>query len=154
MPRRVYLDKQTPSVYKALLATATEIRARAADVGLPRSTLELVNIRVSQINRCLFCLDMHSRQALEAGETGQRLAVLPAWREASLFTEQERAALDLAEAVTTVAGEHLGDEEYVRARQALSDDETSLVIWAAVTINAFNRVSILSAHPVRPRPAT
>lgn len=62
---RVYIDKQTPSVYQGLSKTAAELRARAADTGLSRTTLELVNIRVSQLNRCLFCLDLHTRVALE-----------------------------------------------------------------------------------------
>ncbi|MGP3967293.1 carboxymuconolactone decarboxylase family protein [Streptomyces sp. 6N223] len=155
MTKRVYLDKQSPSVFAAMSATAAEIRARADDAGLSRVTLELVNVRVSQINACAYCLDLHSRRALAAGETPQRLAVLPAWRETELFTDVERAALEIAEAVTLVAGpgRHLPDADYDRLRQSLTDDQLSLLIWAAIAINAFNRVSILSRHPVPPRGA-
>ncbi|HVK20179.1 MAG TPA: carboxymuconolactone decarboxylase family protein [Actinokineospora sp.] len=148
---RIYLDKQTPSVYKALTALSAELKARAADVGVPRITLELVNVRVSQINQCVFCLDLHSRLALEAGETQQRLALLPAWRETTLYTAKERAALALAEAVTQVADTHISDDDYAAARVDLSDDEVSVITWAAITINTFNRVSILSDHPIQRR---
>ncbi|MDA3631272.1 carboxymuconolactone decarboxylase family protein [Saccharopolyspora oryzae] len=149
--RRIYVDKQSPSVYKAMLAAAAELHQRTADVGLERSTLELVNVRVSQINRCAFCLDRHSRLAERAGVTPQRLAVLAAWREVDLFTDEERAALEIAEAVTLVADRHVSDEEYARFREHLSDDAVSLLIWAATTINAFNRVSIMSRHRVAER---
>lgn len=151
-PRRVYIDKQTPTVYKALSKTAAELRIRAQAADLTRTTLELVNIRVSQLNGCLFCLDLHTRVALEEGETTQRIAVLPAWREAELFSDVERAALEIAEAVTLVAEEHLSDEEYAAAREHLTDDQISVLIWSAIMINAFNRVSILSRHPIKRQP--
>lgn len=153
-PSRIYLDKQTPSVFKALRATAAEVRARASEAALSRTTLELVNLRVSQINGCAYCLDLHTDLALRAGETTQRLAVLPGWRDTSLFSDTERAALELAEAVTRVADTELSDEDYARARTVLSDDQLSVLLWAAITINAFNRVSILSRHEVAPRDAS
>ncbi|MEU9805112.1 carboxymuconolactone decarboxylase family protein [Mycobacterium sp. NPDC050853] len=149
--RRVYIDKQTPSVYQALTKTAAELRARAAEAGLSRITLELVNIRVSQLNRCLFCLDLHTRVALEEGESTQRIAVLPVWEEAELFSDVERAALRIAEAVTEVTDEHLTDEQYTAAREHLSDDQVSVLVWSAVMINTFNRISILSRHPIKKR---
>lgn len=125
------------------------MRAAGEAAGLPRSLLELVNVRVSQLNRCVFCLNLHSRLALEAGVTPQLLAVLPAWSETELFDDKERAALTIAEATTEVTGHHLTDAEYAAAAEVLTPDELSVVIWAAVTINAFNRVSILSRHPVK-----
>lgn len=149
--RRVYIDKQSPSIFRAMAATSAEIRARAEAIGLPRTTIELVNVRVSQVNACVYCLDLHTGLAIEAGESVQRLAVLPGWRETALFTPAERAALTLAEAVTLVAGDHLGADAYDGLREVLTDDELSVLIWAAISINAFNRVSILSGHPVHPR---
>lgn len=154
MQDRIFIDKQTPSVFKAMTATAAEIRARAGELGVDRILLELVNVRASQLNACAFCLDRHTQLALDVGETAQRLGVLPAWRELDLFTPRERAALELTEAVTLVADQHPDDATYERARTALTDDEVSLVIWAAIAINAFNRVSILSQHPVRRRSGT
>ena len=109
MPKRVFVDKQVPTAYKALSAVAAEVRAAAADAGLDRAFMELINVRVSQMNRCVFCLDLHSRLAIESGVTTQRLAILPAWRDTELFDAKEKAALRLAEAVTAVGGEHLDD---------------------------------------------
>ncbi|GAA1212653.1 carboxymuconolactone decarboxylase family protein [Prauserella alba] len=154
MSDRVFIDKQTPSVFKALTATATEIRSRAREIGLDTVLLELVNVRASQLNACTFCLDRHTHLAIEAGETVQRLAVLPGWRDTDLFTSREQAALELTEAVTLVAQQHPDDEAYARARANLTDDEVSLITWAAITINAFNRVSLMSKHPVRRRSGT
>ncbi len=148
---RVYIDKQTPSVYQGLTKTAAELRTRATEAGLSRTTLELVNIRVSQLNRCLFCLDLHTRVALEEGESTQRIAVLPVWQEAELFSDVERAALTIAEAVTKVADCHLTDEQYADARAHLSDDQISALVWSAIMINTFNRISILSRHPIKRR---
>ncbi|GGV99438.1 alkyl hydroperoxide reductase AhpD [Streptomyces narbonensis] len=147
--RRVYLDKQSPTAYRALLATADAVRAAAAEAGLDRVLVELVNLRVSQINGCASCLDVHTRAALRAGETTRRLGVLPAWRDTELFTPRERAALALAEATTDPADSLAQERAYGPAREVLNDDEISAVIWVAITINAFNRVSILSRHPVR-----
>ena len=148
--RRIYIDKQTPKAYHALVQTSEAVRTAAAEAGLDRALVELVNLRVSQINGCAYCLHVHTRAALRAGETPQRLGVLAAWRDTELFTPAERAALALAEA-TTAAPDGAGqDSAYAEAREVLTDDQTAAVIWVAVTINAFNRVSIMSRHPVRP----
>ncbi|MBL1075589.1 carboxymuconolactone decarboxylase family protein [Nocardia sp. 2] len=149
---RIWLDKQHPEVFHALNSVALTIRTAAATVDLGRAVMELVNVRVSQLNSCAFCLDLHVRQAREAGVTAQQLAVLDAWRRApELYTKQEQAALILAETVTTLPDEAIIEREYAAARQHLSDDQMSVLIWAATTIGAFNRVSTMSKHPVRVR---
>ncbi|MER5640589.1 carboxymuconolactone decarboxylase family protein [Kitasatospora sp. NPDC002227] len=150
---RVFVDKQSPQAYRALLATAEAVRGVAAEAGLDRRLVELVNLRVSQLNGCAFCLDAHTRAAVKAGETVQRLGVLAAWRDTELFGPQERAALALAEATTHPADAGAQESAYAAARESLTEDQISAVVWVAVTINAFNRVSILSKHPVRPAPA-
>ncbi|MEU0939501.1 MULTISPECIES: carboxymuconolactone decarboxylase family protein [unclassified Embleya] len=147
---RVFVDKRSPRAYKALTGTAEAVREAAAEAGLNRPLVELINIRVSQLNACAFCLDLHTRTALRAGETAQRLAVLPAWRDTALFSARERAALALAEATTHPADAGAQEVAYAAARATLTDDEISAVIWVAITMNAFNRVSIMSKHPVRP----
>ncbi|MYW62916.1 carboxymuconolactone decarboxylase family protein [Streptomyces sp. SID8379] len=147
--RRVFVDKQSPEAYHALVETAEAVRATAADAGLDRRLVELVNLRVSQLNGCAYCLNVHTRAALRAGETTQRLGVLAAWRDTAVFTERERAALALAEATTAPADAALQSDAYDDARAHFTDAEISAVIWVAITINAFNRVSILSKHPVR-----
>lgn len=148
-PRRIFIDKQSPKAYHALVQTSEAVRAVAADAGLDRTLVELVNLRVSQINGCAYCLHVHTRAALRAGETTQRLGVLPAWRDTELFSPAERAALGLAEATTEPADAAAQESAYTAARAALTEDQISAVIWVAITINAFNRVSILSKHPVQ-----
>ncbi|MFD8750055.1 carboxymuconolactone decarboxylase family protein [Kitasatospora sp. NPDC059577] len=151
--RRVFIDKQSPQAYKALVAAAEATREVAAEAGLDRRLVELVNLRVSQINGCAYCLNVHTRAALREGETTQRLGVLPAWRDTEVFDARERAALALAEATTDPADAALQAAAYAAAREVLGEAEISAVVWVAITINAFNRVSIMSKHPVRPAPA-
>ncbi|MEU6098256.1 carboxymuconolactone decarboxylase family protein [Streptomyces sp. NPDC047079] len=147
--QRIFIDKQSPAAYHALVATSEAVHAVAADAGLERTLVELVNLRVSQINVCAYCLHLHTRAALRAGDTAQRLGVLAAWRDTELFTPEERAAFALAEATTDPKDAAAQETAYEEARQVLSDDQISAVVWVAITINAFNRVSILSKHPVR-----
>ncbi|MGW2896585.1 carboxymuconolactone decarboxylase family protein [Streptomyces sp. NPDC001212] len=149
--RRIFIDKQSPTAYRALVQTAEAVRTVATEAGLDRTLVELVNLRVSQINGCAYCLNVHTRAAVRAGETTQRIGVLAAWRDTELFTPDERAALALAEATTDPGDAALQETAYDTAREVLTDDQISAVIWAAVTINAFNRVSIMSKHPVRPQ---
>ncbi|EFF89701.1 4-carboxymuconolactone decarboxylase [Streptomyces sp. e14] len=148
--RRIFIDKQSPAAYDALVRTSEAVRKVAADAGLDRSLVELIDLRVSQLNGCAYCLHVHTRAALRTGETTQRLGVLAAWRDTDLFTPAERAALALAEATTAAADTAAQETAYAAAREVLTDDQISAAIWVAVTINAFNRVSILSRHPVRP----
>ncbi|MFJ4713560.1 carboxymuconolactone decarboxylase family protein [Streptomyces sp. NPDC088785] len=147
--QRVFVDKQSPDAYQALVRAGEAVRATAAEAGLDRRLVELVNLRVSQLNGCAYCLNVHTRAALRAGETTQRLGVLAAWRDTEVFTGRERAALGLAEATTAPADAGLQSAAYEEARRHLGDAEISAVIWVAITINAFNRVSVLSKHPVR-----
>lgn len=144
--RGLYLDQQDPTIYKAMRAWSDDIARVRDELGVDPKLVELVNIRVSQINGCHYCLDVHTRRARAAGEADRRLTVLPAWRETDLFTEQERAALDFAEAATELPP----FEERVRreqaAREVLGDDVFALVSWLAIAMSAFNRLSIVSRH--------
>ncbi|MFD4723380.1 carboxymuconolactone decarboxylase family protein [Streptomyces sp. NPDC058423] len=146
--QRVFIDKFDPDVFRALARTAQAAGAAATSAGLPTSLVELVNVRVSQINGCAFCLRAHTRAALEAGETAQRLGLLPAWRETEVFTPAERSALTLAEATTNLRESARGAAA-AAARAELTDEQISAVLWVAISINAFNRVSIMSGHPVK-----
>jgi AhpD family alkylhydroperoxidase len=134
-------------------AVAGEVAATAQAAGLDPLLVELVNVRVSQLNGCGYCLDLHVRRALKNGETPQRLTVLPAWPDVDLFSPTEQAALALAEAVTTLPDHHTRERACAGAREQLTDDQFSAISWLAITMNAFNRISIISGHPVRPRPA-
>ena len=116
--------------------------AYLAKCGLEPSLLHLLEFRVSQINGCAYCLDMHSKDLRAAGETEQRLYVLEAWREAPFYTERERAALAWAEAVTLVTEGHVPDEVYEQARGQFSEEELVNLTLAVVTINGWNRLNI------------
>lgn len=149
---RVLIDKQNRPVYRAQVAVAVAVRDAVAEAGLDRSLVELVNIRVSQINGCAYCLDTHVRDALKEGVSTQQLAVLSAWRETDLFGDLERAALTLAESVTRLPSTYEQDRDYAEARRHLTDDQLSAIAWVTVAMNAFNRISIVSRHTPRPDP--
>ncbi|KUI35162.1 4-carboxymuconolactone decarboxylase [Mycobacterium sp. IS-1496] len=136
---RIKMFKAAPELYSAMM-TLSEASAKDLDPVIA----ELIKIRASQINCCAFCLDMHTRDARKGGETEQRLALIAAWEEAGdLFTERERAALALAEAITEVAGRGaVSDEVYGRAAQVFTDRELAQVIAMTVTINAWNRINL------------
>lgn len=142
---RIKMFKTSPELYGAMM-TLSEASAKDVDPTIA----ELVKIRASQINRCAFCLDMHTRDARTRGETEQRLALVAAWEEAGdLFTERERAALALAEAVTEVATRGaVSDEVYSRAAAVFSDRELGQLIAMAVTINAWNRINLAAPQPI------
>jgi AhpD family alkylhydroperoxidase len=148
---RLFIDKQSPDAYRSMSAVASAVAGTAKAAGLDQLLVELVNIRISQLNGCGFCLDLHVRRAVKNGETPQRLAVLPAWRDVDLFSPTEQAALALAEAITMLPDHHTRERERARAREQLTDDQFSAISWIAITMNAFNRISIISGHPVRPR---
>ncbi|MFE9373111.1 carboxymuconolactone decarboxylase family protein [Streptomyces sp. NPDC006711] len=147
-PRRVIISKQHPASYKALIILSQEVEESAAAAGLGPLLIELPKIRASQINGCAFCLRMHTRDALKKGENPDRIAVLPGWEETGCFSETERAALRLTEAVTRVSDGHVSDEDYNAAAALLTEDQISAVSWLAILMNAFNRVAVTSRYPV------
>ena len=108
-------------------------------------------MRVSQLNGCAFCLDLHARLAREAGVTQQRLDMLPTWRETKVFTEREGALLAVAEAATVLPLTEDSKADLAAVHHLLGDEAFAAAEWVALTINMFNRVSILSEHPVRER---
>jgi AhpD family alkylhydroperoxidase len=146
----LHIDKQTPEAYQAMVGVSTAVLGAAKGAGLSRSLVELVNVRVSQLNGCPTCLEVHHRRAAAAGVTEKQLATLSVWRDTELFDEHEQAALRLAEVTSALPDHDTAEREYASAREVLTDDELSVVIWVAITIGAFNRVSILSRHEVKP----
>ncbi|WP_426688458.1 carboxymuconolactone decarboxylase family protein [Rhodanobacter ginsengiterrae] len=110
---------------------------------LEPALIELVLMRASQLNGCAYCMDMHSKDARAAGETEQRLYVLPAWREAPFYSDRERAALAWCEAVTRLDPIHgVADEVYAQARAQFSEKELGDLNMAVILINAWNRIAI------------
>ncbi|MFF7857406.1 carboxymuconolactone decarboxylase family protein [Streptomyces sp. NPDC007904] len=120
-----------------------------SDSGLPAATQELVKIRASQINGCGFCTDMHTKDAAAAGETAVRLNLVATWREATVFTEAERAALELTEQGTRIADAAGGVDDEVWANAAKHYDEDQLValIGLIAVINAYNRINVINRQP-------
>jgi AhpD family alkylhydroperoxidase len=125
-----------PKVFKAVLA----LDAAARD-GIDPVLLELVQIRASQINRCAYCIDYHTSDARKAGEREERIYQLSAWEESSLYTEQERAALALTEAVTRLPV-GVPDEVYDEAAQHFDEKQLAQLIALIFTVNAWNRMNV------------
>ena len=146
----LYLDKAEPEIFSALAGVSKLIAAAAAEAGISESLLELVNLRVSQINGCAYCLDVHHAKAVRLGEDPRRLAVLQEWQETEVFDDTESAAIELAECITLIPEPAERAEVEDCARAVLGDAGFAAVSWAAISMNAFNRVSITSHHPVRP----
>ncbi|MGW4442484.1 carboxymuconolactone decarboxylase family protein [Streptomyces sp. NPDC004100] len=137
-PARLAWTEHAPDVYKAMVRL--DIAARQ---GLDPRLLELVKIRASQLNHCAFCLDMHTKDALAAGETVERVVQLSAWDESRHFyTEREAAALELTEAVTVLTEGFVPDEVYARAAKHFDEAELTHLIAAITVINAWNRFAV------------
>jgi AhpD family alkylhydroperoxidase len=117
--------------------------------GLPVATQELVELRASQINGCAFCTDMHTKDAAAAGETQQRLNLVAVWREATVFTEAERAALELAEQGTRIADAAGGvsDEVWQNAAKYYDEDQLMALVCVIALINAYNRMNVIVQTP-------
>ncbi len=136
-PRMDFLAN-TPDVVRAMLG----LHKPLFQSGLEKGLLDLVFFRVSQINGCAFCLDMHSKDLRAAGETEQRLYLLEAWRESPFYSDRERAALAWAEAVTTLSNKEVPDDVYEQARAQFSEKELANLTLAVVAINGWNRFNI------------
>ncbi|GLV75203.1 carboxymuconolactone decarboxylase family protein [Streptomyces hygroscopicus] len=119
------------------------------DSPLPAATQELVKIRASQINGCGFCLDMHTKEAAKAGETSTRLNLVAVWREATVFTDAERAALELAEQGTRLADAAGGvtDEAWANAAKHYDEEQLAALVSLIAVINAYNRLNVIVRQP-------
>ncbi|MEV6804086.1 carboxymuconolactone decarboxylase family protein [Streptomyces sp. NPDC017405] len=120
-----------------------------AGSALPAATQELVKIRASQINGCGFCTDMHTKDATAAGESATRLHLVAAWREATVFTAAERAALELTEQATRIADAAGGvsDEVWAKAAEHYDEEQLTALIGLIAVINAYNRVNVIVRQP-------
>ena len=131
-----------PAALPDALGAMLSLEAATAEGGLPPAIHELVRVRASQINGCAHCLDMHHKDALAAGETFERLYMLNAWREATVYTPAERAALALTEVITRIADQHVPDDVEAEARRHFDDRAYAALVYAIVAINSWNRVAI------------
>jgi AhpD family alkylhydroperoxidase len=144
MKQRIVFAQTAPEGVKALMALENYVRRS----GIEPTLLELIKTRVSQINGCGYCIDMHTKDARAAGETEQRLHLLSVWREAPCYSDRERAALAWAETVTLLPGNDVSDELYAATQNHFSDEELTNLTFAVITINAWNRLAVPFRSPV------
>ena len=137
MTQRLDYYKAAPDAVKAMLGVETYLKG-----AMDKTLMHLVKVRASQINGCAFCLDMHWRDARKDGLTEQQLYSLDTWREATVYSDRERAAIAWTEALTLVATTHAPDAEFEAARAVFNDKELADLSWAIAAINAWNRIAI------------
>jgi AhpD family alkylhydroperoxidase len=138
MQARLEAQKVSPAAYQAMLGLEKFVKQSKLEPAL----LALVKMRASQINGCAYCLDMHSKDARAEGETEQRLYALSAWEETPFFTDRERSALLLTEAITLIREGHVPDTLYEQAKKSFSGEELVNLTLAIITINGWNRLAI------------
>lgn len=143
MEQRINPYESAPGAAKALMGMASY----TYKCSIERSLLDLVDFRVSQINGCAYCLDMHSKDLRAHGESEQRLHMIAAWREASVYTERERAALAWAEAVTRLTNQQVPNSVYEQANAHFSTEELVDLTMGVIAINSFNRMNVAFRVP-------
>jgi len=136
---RVNIRRGMRDVSRAMVALEREIKVEPA-------LRELVKLRASIVNGCAYCIDFHSKKARKAGESEQRIYTVAAWQDAPFFSERERAALALTDAVTLVAATRVPDEVYEQAARYFNSEELAHLIWQIATINVWNRVEIATVR--------
>ena len=138
MTQRINYQKQSPELFKKFVEFSMAIRQSRIE----ETIRDLVDLRASQINGCAFCVDMHVKEATMHGERALRLHHVAAWRESTLFSARERAALAWTESLTQLPAQGVPDEVYDRVRSQLSEDELSDLTFLVMSINAWNRINV------------
>lgn len=145
METRFNLKEIAPEAYRAMLM----LEGYLDHISIPKPLLELIKIRASYINSCAFCIDMHTKEALESGEKVQRIFLITSWKEAGdVFTEKEKIAFLMTEEMTLIHEKGLSDETYIKARQFFNEKEVAEILMAVITINAWNRIAISTNLPI------
>lgn len=144
MSQRINIQELEPKAYQAMFGLENYIQ----NSGLSKTNIELIKIRASQINGCAFCINMHTADALKQGESARRIFLLNAWRETTLFTEEEQIILAMTEEITLITQKGLSEEVYQKAKTQFDENTIAKIIMAIVTINAWNRIAISTHMPV------
>ncbi|NES81611.1 MAG: carboxymuconolactone decarboxylase family protein [Moorea sp. SIO2B7] len=132
------LKKVEPAAYLSMNSLENYVNKS----GLNKTLIKLIKVRASQLNKCAFCIDMHTKEARSNGETEQRIYALNAWQEAPFFSPEERAVLELTEAVTLISENQVPNSVYEEVNRYFSETEIAKLLMAIVTINAWNRIAI------------
>ncbi|HEY5391076.1 MAG TPA: carboxymuconolactone decarboxylase family protein [Hanamia sp.] len=135
---RISIKDLEPNAYKAMLGLEQYIRNSQISPLL----LELIKIRASQINCCAYCIDMHTQEAVKIGETQRRIFALSAWKESPLFTEDERAVLQLTEEITLISKDGVSNETYDKVIKAYGENGIAQIIMQIIIINSWNRIAV------------
>ncbi|WP_018344048.1 carboxymuconolactone decarboxylase family protein [Cytophaga aurantiaca] len=138
MEKRLNLGALQPKGYKAMVGLEAYLQTSE----LSKSHINLIKTRASQINGCAYCLDMHTKESIQNGETLQRLFVLAAWKETDLFTEEEKAILGLTEEITVIHQHGVSDAVYKKAVELFGENYVAQIIMAVVAINGWNRIAV------------
>lgn len=138
MKQRINIQEVLPHAWKAMYALSVSL----GKTSLTPIQQHLVKVRASQINNCAFCINMHTKEALAIGETQQRLFVLSAWKEATLFTPEEKALLAITEEVTLIHQQGISDKTYQLAEQFFTGEVIAEIIMATVLMNGWNRIAV------------
>lgn len=138
MKKRIDIQAIEPNAYKAMFCLEGYLEKSSIN----KSHLTLIKIRASQINKCAFCIAMHTKEALNNGETEERIFLLNAWEESALFTKEEKVILTMTEEITFINRNGLSNEVYNKALEAFEENYIVHIIMAIVTINAWNRIAI------------
>ncbi|WP_127819365.1 carboxymuconolactone decarboxylase family protein [Microbacterium sp. CPCC 204701] len=148
---RVHLSRAARPAYQALSAFSQTVGEISAASGVDDRLKELVQIHTSQLNGCAYCVRMHADRAVRAGVSVDVIAQVPVWRDSGVFSERERAGLELAEAFVFIHDDGVPDEVYDRVGGILSEQEYVALSWILVSINAFNRIAVAGRYDVPPR---
>lgn len=144
IPVRFNFEALAPTAYRAVNALHVGALADAEAAGLEQGLIELIRARASQLNGCAYCVDMHARDARAAGVGAQRVDLLPVWRDAPVYTAEERAALALLEAVVGLADSHVPASVVADAVAALGERKTAAVLAVTLSITAWNQIGVTS----------
>lgn len=147
MEKRINLKELEPNAYKAMSGLEQYIRGSK----LPPLLREMIKIRASQLNGCAYCIDMHTEEALKLGESPRRIFAISAWKESPLFTEEERAVLQLTDEVTLISKEALSDETYDKVLKIYGENELAQIIMQVIIINSWNRWAISTNQIFEPQ---
>jgi AhpD family alkylhydroperoxidase len=141
---RLQIGTILPGVQRHLVALDSAAERAAVEAGVPKTLLDLLRLRVSQLNGCSYCVDQHSRDARQGGESERRVLLIAAWQHTDLYTDSERAALALAEAMTVLPGvRDVPDEVYQRASAAFTEQQFAAIAWTITAMNGWNRLGVL-----------
>ena len=138
MTKRISIKETEPDAYKAMLG----LEHYTSNSKLPQQLRELIKIRASQLNNCAYCIDMHTEEALKVGETSRRIFAISAWKESPLFSEEERAVLQLTEEITLIAKDGVRNETYKKVLGFYDKNDLAQIIMQIIVINSWNRIAV------------